>query len=616
MRRPDQTGAEGPRTAFGALLRRHRQAAGLTLAELAERAGLSTRGIADLERGARRSPYRDTVQRLEQALHLDAEERAALHAAARRGASLPVAEPPPTEMGTTRLSTPLTSFVGRQSEVAEIRRLLQTTRLLTLAGTGGIGKTRLAVEVAATGVGECEGGVTFVDLAPVTESALVPHTLARALGVRDQPSRSVMAALADALGARAVLIVLDNCEQVIAACGELAETLLRACPAVQILATSRQPLGIGGETTWRVPSLAVPDPNVAGSPESLAKYGAVQLFLERARAVQPDFALTHENMPAVIEVCRRLDGMPLAIELAAARVRVLSPAEIATRLEDRYRLLAGGSRSAPLRHQTLRATLDWSYVLLDAAERQLFERVSVFVGGCDLEAVESVCVGDEVAQREVLDVLTRLVDKSLVLAETRGTLTRYRLLETVRGFACERAADSRVMEVAGRQHAAFFLGLAERAEPQLEGRDDAVWLDHLEREHDNLRAALHWLLEQRLVEDAHRLGAAMCRFWAYHGHVAEGRAAIEQVLRLPGGEHAAARMRALNGAGRLAWAMNDTRAAMARHQEALALARQHGDQRGVAFALMRLGDIARRRGDRGAITPSRRSGNQSRGRLS
>jgi predicted ATPase len=601
MLRLDQTGAEGvfggPRTAFGALLRGHRQAAGLTIAELAERTGLSTRGIADLERGARRSPYRDTLQRLEQALQLDDRERVTLHAAARRVAALPAAEAPPNDIGSTRLSTPLTSFVGRRWEVAEVLRLLQTTRLLTLAGTGGIGKTRLAVEVAATVAGEREGGVTFVDLAPLTEPALVPHTLARALYVRERPNRSVVDALAGAVGARAMLIVLDNCEQVVAACGEVAETLLRACPALQILATSREPLGIAGETTWRVPSLAVPDRQTAGSLESLAQYGAVQLFVERACAVRPDFALTLRNMAAVIEVCRRVDGMPLAIELAAARMRVLSLEEIAARMQDHYRLLAGGSRSAPLRHQTLRATLEWSYVLLDPPERQLFERLSVFVGGFNLQAVEAVCVTEEVTEPEVLDVLTRLVDKSLVLAETAGKMTRYRLLETVRAFARERLADTDVIEATGRQHAAFFLSLAERAEPELDRRDDATWLDRLERDHDNLRAALQWLLEHCLVEEAHRLGAALCKFWVYHGHASEGRAWIEKVLALAAGEHAAARMHALNGAGRLAWALGDPTGALAMHAEALTLARRHEDQQGVAFTLMRLGDLARRRGE-------------------
>jgi predicted ATPase/class 3 adenylate cyclase len=506
----------------------------------------------------------------------------------------------------------LTSFVGRERDLAQVRRLLEAVPLLTLAGAGGAGKTRLALQAAADALEAYPDGVWLVELAPVADPALVPPAVAAALGVREVPGRSILATLGEALRPRRLLLVLDNCEHLVAACARLADALLRACPGLRILTTSREPLGIAGETAWRVPSLALPPLSPAPGPapgEQLAQYEAVRLFIDRALAVRPDFAVTNQNAPAVAQLCTRLDGIPLAIELAAARVRVLPAEQLLARLEDRFRLLTGGSRTALRRQQTLQAAVDWSYDLLDEAERRLFARLSVFAGGWTLEAAEAVCADPADAGIEpgdVLDLLTRLVDKSLVVAEARPDGTaRYRLLETLRAYGLERlAADEfaggRPQERDERpepqaclvRHAAYFVALAEAAARAVTGPEQLAWLDRLECEHDNLRAAMAWLLGQGQAVDAAQLGWALWIFWWQRGLFTEGRHWMGHAVFNSTDVPASARAKTLFVVGTMAGGQGDFPAATPRLEESLSLFRRLGDRHGTAFALGSSGIVA------------------------
>jgi len=357
----------------------------------------------------------------------------------------------------------LTSFIGREREIAEIKELMRSTRLLTLTGAGGCGKTRLALQVAADVVETFRDGVWFVDLVGLSDPTIVPQAVASTLGMREASGRPLLAMLADYLRDRHVLLVLDNCEHLVVACAQLADNLLGACPHLQILATSREAVGIEGEQTFRVPSLSVPDLQRLPTLEKLTDYEAVRLFTERARWSQSAFRVTYQNAEAVARVCVQLDGIPLAIEMAAARVKVLTVEQIATRLNDRFRLLSAGSRTALPRHQTLRATMDSSHDLLPEKERRVLRRASVFAGGWTLEAAEAICAGDGVEASEILDPLTRLVDKSLVIAEPHGGETRYRLLETVRQYGRDRLAESGETAGIRTRHRDWYLEFAELA---------------------------------------------------------------------------------------------------------------------------------------------------------
>jgi predicted ATPase len=420
------------------------------------------------------------------------------------------------------LPTQLSSFVGREKELAEVRRLLKDTRLLTLTGAGGCGKTRLALAAADELVETFEDGVWLVDLAPLSDPSLVPQAIASAPGVREQPGRSLTETLSDYLASRKVLLVLDNCEHLIESCAELAEFLLRSCPGLWVLATSREALGIAGEVAWPVPSLSLPDLRRVPNIDSLSRYEAARLFIDRAEAIKPTFALTEQNAPSVARICYRLDGIPLAIELAAARTKVLSVEEISERLDDCFGLLTTGNRTALPRQRTLYATMVWSHELLSEQEQILFRRLSVFAGGFTLQAAEAVCAGDDLERNEVLDLLSHLVDKSLVIMRENSTGTRYRLLETVRQYGRERLKESE--DEVEQRHAGFFVGLAEEAEGELSGSDQARWLTLLQSEHDNLRAALSWSLgEKRNIELGVRLAAALWLFWFARGYLSEGR---------------------------------------------------------------------------------------------
>jgi predicted ATPase/class 3 adenylate cyclase len=488
-----------------------------------------------------------------------------------------------------------TRFIGREREVAAVRERVLAERLVTVTGMGGAGKTRLALQVAADLVEEFADGVWLVEYGPVADPAVVAQTLATVLSVREEPGRPPISTLVDHVRSKQLLLLLDSCEHLVPACADLANTLLRAAPGVHILVTSREVLGLSGETTMRVPPLSLP-PNPPPPPEALAQFEAVGLFVERARAANASFNITAQNASAVLEVCTRLDGIPLAIELAAARVRMLSVEQIAARLDDRFRLLTGGSRGALPRQQTLRALVAWSYGLLSEDERVLFRRLAVFAGGWTLEAAESVCAGDGLEAYDVLDLTLQLVDKSLVVAEEQDGQERYRMLETIREYARECLNEANEGDSVRDLHLAYFLSLAERASP---AEYSPTHLTTLGREYDNVRAALRWAIDRKDAQRALRLAGGLWDFWSVRGYYAEGRAWLGEVLALPDPEAGLRkqRVRALQTAGHLANCQADYTAASALLEESRALAQDLGEDAEVAASLHLLGNTANARGE-------------------
>jgi predicted ATPase/DNA-binding CsgD family transcriptional regulator len=419
--------------------------------------------------------------------------------------------------------------VGREREMAEIGRGLASTRLLTLTGAGGSGKTRLALEVGRHLVGAYPDGVWLVELAPLSEEALVPKEVAEALGVPERPAQPLTGTLAEVLRDRELLLLVDNCEHLLEATAHLIDSLLDSCPHLSILATSREAIGVEGEARWLVPTLSVP--GAGSSSEELGGYEAVRLFVERAGGRDPSFSLNPQNAHAVAEICGRLEGIPLAIELAAARVGTLSLEQISERLGNSLDFLTRGGRTAEPRQRTLKGALDWSHELLSESEKILFRRLSVFAGGWTLKTVETVASGDGVEEAEVLDLLSGLVEKSLVLAEEHeGASVRYRMLEPVKQYAREKLEEAGESGTVRRRHADFFLALAERARPELRGPEDRKWLERLEREHDNMRAALSFALESEEAELALRMAGTLGTFWHMHSHSDEGRKWLEAAL--------------------------------------------------------------------------------------
>jgi len=498
----------------------------------------------------------------------------------------------------------LSSFIGRQREISEVTQRLSLHRLLTLTGPGGCGKTRLALRVAMDLVAVHADGVWVAELAPLMNATLVPQTVAAVVGVREQPGRTLLETLTDHLRGHALLLVLDNCEHLVAACAHLAEALLNTCPNLRILATSREPLGVAGEATWIVPPLSLPEPQPWNSPSSgqetllvYAQSEAVCLFTERAVAASPRFTMTPEDGMWIAEVCRRLDGIPLAIELAAARVLALSVRQIAERLHDRFHLLITGNRTAPPRHQTLIATLDWSYALLSDAEQTVLQQLATFADGCTLEAAEGICTGVETA--DVLDVLTHLIEKSLVVVDRSGDHIRYRLLETIRMYARDKLIASGEAEAVQARHLDYYLHWAEHAAK--DDVDPEHWKRQFEAEHDNVRVALEWSEANHIARDKGlRLAAAYGYFWWSRGYLSEGRMRLSAVLARPGiGKGTAAHAWALYWAACLAFFQSDYPASRAHCDESLAVSLALGPpgRAGVANALKLLAEIATEEGD-------------------
>jgi predicted ATPase/transcriptional regulator with XRE-family HTH domain len=575
------------RSPFGSLLRSYRVEAGLSQGRLAEHAGLSERGISNLERGERRSPRFETVRMLADALDLTAEDRIPLFRAARpmTGGAHPRAEAAAPEPASSSLPVPPTPLVGREHEIATIVEWLESDlpRLVTLTGTGGVGKTRLALEVAAIASTAFPDGVCFVALASVNDHVLVASAVADALGVRKTPGVSLQTSLKRHLRSRRLLLMLDNLEHLLPAAADVAD-LLAACSGLKVLATSRVPLRLQGEHQVPISPLSVPDSDrtradVAGSE-------AVQLFVARAQDVKPDFVLSDDNADPIVEICRRLDGLPLALELAAVRIKVLTPHELSRRLERRLTLLTGGAHDLPARHQALRATVAWSYDLLSPEEQAFFRRLGVFAGGWTLDAAETVVA--PVGTLDAFEGLAALVDNSLVQA-TDGLdgEPRYLMLETVREFAVEQLEASGEAETIGRRHVDWCLSLALRVDTDLSDAALARNQAQIEVEQPNIRAALGWLRDRKLAHDGLRLATAMGGFWGLYSAHAEGGGWLETFLAHPVATElsSADRVRALWFLGQWAWNVGDLAAAEARLRESMALAHQVGDKRGISMGL-------------------------------
>ena len=512
-----------------------------------------------------------------------------------RGESPPVASL--VDARRDNLPVPLTNFIGRARELSELLRLVSSARLLTLTGAGGCGKTRLALELASRLLDRFPDGVRVVDLSDLTDPALVTPKVASAAGMQQGPGRPLDDALTEYVTHRQILLLLDNCEHLIGECARLADTLLRAASRLRIVATSREALGITGETIWRVPSLTLPESIAfsAARPDG----DAVALFAERAASVQPSFAITPGNAGLVVQICQRLDGIPLAIELAASRVKVLSLEQINARLNDRFRLLTGGSRTAVARQRTLEATVDWSYELLSDAERRLLMRLSVFAGGWTIETAEDVTNGEGIERDEVLDLLSRLVDKSLVNVEnTAEEGRRYRFLETVRQYGRERLHQSGEAERLRDRHLECFGRLIRRAQPELSRSDQVSWLNTLQQEHDNLRSALEWCMAaSERANESLELVSALSWFWTKRGYFREGQACLERALSVAGDAPATVRALALQGLGNLTFFQGDLERARSVAEEGVRAGRAAGDLSTVSYCLGLLSIAALEAGD-------------------
>ena len=590
---------------FGEQLRQRRQAAGLTQEELAARAGLTAKGIAALERGRRQRPYPHTVAALADALGLTGAARDSFVGATQQRAAA-VTAPRPDRPPLPALPT---TFLGREAEITALGELLRDgVRLLTLIGPGGVGKTRLALAVAQAHGNLFADGAAFVGLAPLANPALVLPAIAAALGLREEGNRPARELVQAHLAPQRLLLVIDNCEHLLDAVPDLA-ALLAACPRLTILATSRAPLRLRGEREWAVPPLALPDLVRLPTLADLAGNTAVELFVARGRDVAPDFALTQANAAAVAAICRRLDGLPLAIELAAARLRSLTPTELLARLDRSLPLLAGGARDLPARQRTMRDAIAWSYDLLNEGEKALFRRLAVFARGWDLAAAESVASALPTATPvDTLETLGSLVEQSLVLAYALadGT-TRYRLLAGVREFAREQLAQHGELDEAQRRHAEHYLALAERAAPELSGPALTTWTERLEREHDNVRMALPWALANGRLDIATRLGWSLQIFWATRGHHGEGLRWMEAALASEG-LSTLEEARALAAAGLLVRMQGDFALATERLQAALDRFRTLDDRPSVLVTLSRLGQAARFQGDYARATAAAQEG--------
>jgi predicted ATPase/DNA-binding SARP family transcriptional activator len=544
------------------------------------------------------SAYQRCVNALREFDLEPSEETQKLYENIKVGKDLPNAAPSrakksPKQSATSNVPVPLTSFIGRENELKEISKSLTSARLVTLTGSGGVGKTRLAIQTATNLLSKFKDGVFWVDLASLSDENLIPQEIAQSLGLFETGKGPLIEVLKNYLKVKDSLIVFDNCEHLITPCARCIEQLLAHCPKLKILATSIEGLGLFSEKIWQVPSLPLPERKSSLSVHELQKIASLELFAQRAEAVNSDFRLTDQVAKSVAQICQRLDGIPLAIELAAARIKVLSVDEIASRLDDRFSLLTSGSRTSIPRHQTLRATIDWSYDLLTEPEQTLFRRLAVFNGGLSLQAAEVVCAFNSLTREDILALFGRLVDKSLVIVEAAspGEKTRYHLLETIRQYGFEKLAEIGEVHEIRNRHLEYYINLAEQAEPEILGPRTAVWFNRLDKELDNIRAAMEWATDSGKAVAALRIAGPLVYFWFAHSLVAqEWNDRVQQALTRPEGmEPTLARAKALNGIGFIYWANVAPMNRRPQFEEALKIARDLGDQANIAMALRNLG---------------------------
>jgi predicted ATPase/DNA-binding XRE family transcriptional regulator len=519
-------------TSFGTWLRQKRRSLDLTQKAFADQIGCAEITVRRMEADEYK-PSKELALVLFENLGIPELERPSWVQFARGLAEYPddQASPSASRAPKTNLPIHLTSFIGREKEQEEIKKLILKNRLVTILGAGGIGKTRLSIQTGFALLNNFPNGIWWVELASLSDPTLVPQAIITTLGLTEQAGRSPLSILTDFLQSKRVLLILDNCEHLVQACAHLTESLLHSCPDLRILATSRETLGVDGETVYLVPSLTIPNPKQVNL-EGLPDYEAVQLFLERGHSSRSDFMLTKENAHAIAQICHDLDGIPLAIELAAARVKVLSTEEIAMRLDNRFRLLTSGARTALPRHQTLRAMIDWSYDLLSEKEKLLLRRLAVFTGGWSLEFAEQVCSDNKIDSNEMLDMLAKLVDKSLVMVAHNKTSARYRILETIRQYAQERLSESDEDLTIRAKHRDVFLAFVETAAPEIFGADQKKWIDALEKEHDNIRSGMNWSIETQDAEHALRYCCGLAAFWERHKHYVEAATACKDTFAL------------------------------------------------------------------------------------